>query len=308
MSSSGGEPQAKGPTEKSRKLGFFGLTVQWRDSIEKPSPEVDWAKEVGAFLGESDGVKVELPTGIECVFAARGDSSVIVAKRLPALDIQQVQGETLTIGPVPMAQVDDFLARASFACFCPFNAFGMLLPPPGAPAAATIAQLANEVHPIEGGQWKAAPITSAAQIKEFERTQNITRLNFRGTISSQGGLFDEPGTMGAAFSRIAALTGADLSVSIELKVKAAHRHPSALRRLRQAIHLGDFKDAKKLSVSTLDSPLGGYLELLPHSLTTTMELPVIDGSFDEKSLVTEMQQATSEMQDRIKQGLNLAKG
>lgn len=296
-----------GEREALRKLGFFELAVHWRDSVERPAPSIDWRREVEEYLKQGAQL-VKEAAGSECVFEERGGGATVAAKRVPALDIQQVSGVSLKIGPVPMEGVNDFLARANYMQFFSFNALAMLSPPPGSPTYSAAAALANAVHPVDGGVWVAKPITSAGQIEEYRNAKHVKSLRFAGIVRVPTLFYSEASSLGRAMSNISAIVGADVSVKLELRVKNASRNREATRRLRQAVEPEQMEGASRLGVETADGIIGGALELLAHNLSAFVTLTIVDGHLDQDDLVAQIRNVSALMEDRIEKLVQLAKG
>jgi hypothetical protein len=292
---------------KPKKLGCFELGVHWPDSVTRPAPKVNWIEEIAKAAGGQR--RVPAPGGVEYVFESRGDRSVIIAKRIPDVDVQAVNGGSLRIGPIRLENVDDFFARANYVSFYPFNAFTMFTPQPGAPTLTAVAAIANHLRPLEGGVWDARPIMAKPDIEEFSKARKMRKLTFHGTIRPNGLLgSDQSDSLSDAWAQIGDIIGADVSVRIQMKVRKPSQHPDALRRFKEAFHPQDMADAGKLTADIEEGSSSVTVNLLQHDLATAVELPVTGTTVIEADMVQKLEEASVTMEPKVKETLELKEG
>lgn len=232
---------------------------------------------------------------------------MIVAKRIPDLDVQTVDHESLEISPIKLENVEDFFARANYVSFYSFNAFTMFSPQPGSPTLKAVAAIANQVHPVEGGVWEARPIMARGDIEQFNESRQMRGLTFHGTVRPTS-LFTADDAISAGWSRISDTVGADLSIRIEVKVKKPTKHQEAMKKLRSVFRPDDMVGADKLTVDVTDGFVATTLNLLEHELATSVELPVTGAVVIEADLIQNLEVTSATMEKTVKETLQLKEG
>ncbi len=265
--------------QKEKRVHFFGLVVQERSSAVRAEQQ-SWASLLEAKSQLSIAERTfEGPYGIQLVTEhIPGSQQVVLGRVVDDTGLRLAHMVTGKFRPVVPESADEFFTRVTYLQFfdsC--NAVALVGGAGTVPSKSHLEALVNWLAPLEGARWAARDLWAQGDIERFNGSSGASKVEI-STDAHPADLvsLDEPEaqSIGGLVTRAASLTGADISVSMTIRVRRPRDHPEATRILKGLVsRTVPFRGARKVRVETTGLA-SEVLNLVQYKLAAQVALPL----------------------------------
>lgn len=268
---------------KTKRVHFLGLVVSEPGGLTKHRP-VDWAEKINEFHARPQEEKLfkgrngQVLT-LEVVNTQR---QAVLGRVVDETGLRLGHKVTGTFKPVQSESADEFFTKVTYVQFIEgCNAVALIGGAGERPAVSAVESLVNELCPLEpGSSWATKLLTGPGRVKEVQKASGVSmaEVTMNGAAPN---LFELPSADAVSFGdlpdAIAAMFGAEITLSLKVQIRGGQASTAAHRQLRDQL-LAAFehwsgRKKKKLNARTTGLT-GDLVELIEYHLAAYVDLPL----------------------------------
>lgn len=252
----------------------------------EPHVPVDWAKAASARCAHP--ATVDLLNGTRLLPAAvdGNPEQVILGRKVDGPDVQMAHLSQGTFRPIEGPKTDEFFAKVTYLQFFRgINALAMVSGAGERVSEANVEHFLDEAEPLRNGcHWKLQVLYGEPQVDRIKQdVAGIGKIEYRGQVSADlmAPAVAMPDSLGGVIDHLASLSGGDLDVKLEVRLKRHGDYATSSQNLLKSLLRGlggTLASSRRLRVETLPHPERGQtakevLELVQYRMAAKVVLP-----------------------------------